>query len=57
LNSVSATNGCIWVAEDKGLFRKHGIDVESIVVGGGGAPVISSLVAGDLLFSVGGGEG
>ena len=32
LSSVSATNGSIWVAEDKGLFRKHGIDVEVIVV-------------------------
>ena len=30
LSSVSATNGSIWVAEDKGLFRKHGIDVEVI---------------------------
>jgi NitT/TauT family transport system substrate-binding protein len=39
------------------LFRKHGIDVEVIVVGGGGARVVSSLVAGDLHFSVGGGEG
>lgn len=57
LSSVSATNGSIWAAEDKGLFRKHGIDVEVIVVGGGGARVVSSLVAGDLHFSVGGGEG
>ena len=57
LISVSATNGSIWVAEDKRLFRKHGIDVEVIVVGGGGARVVSSLVAGDLHFSVGGGEG
>ena len=57
LSSVSATNGSIWVAEDKGLFRKHGIDVEVIVVGGGGARVVSSLVADDLHFSVGGGEG
>ena len=57
LSSVSATNGSIWVAEDKGLFRKHGVDVEVIVVGGGGARVVSSLVAGDLHFSVGGGEG
>jgi NitT/TauT family transport system substrate-binding protein len=57
LSSVSATNGSIWAAEDKGLFRKHGLDVEVIVVGGGGARVVSSLVAGDLHFSVGGGEG
>jgi NitT/TauT family transport system substrate-binding protein len=57
LSSVSATNGSIWLAENKGLFRKHGVDVEVIVVGGGGARVVSALVAGDLHFSVGGGEG
>ena len=39
------------------MFRKHGIDVEVIVVGGGGARVVSSLIAGDLHFSIGGGEG
>ena len=46
LSSVSATNGSIWAAEDKGLFGKHGPDVEVIVVGGGGARVVSALVAG-----------
>jgi len=57
LSSVSATNGSVWVAEEKGFFKKHGVDVEVIVIGGGGARVVSSLVAGDLQFSVGGGEG
>jgi ABC-type nitrate/sulfonate/bicarbonate transport system substrate-binding protein len=57
LSSVSATNGSVWVAEDKGLFIKHGADVEVIIIGGGGARVVSSLVAGDIHFSVGGGEG
>lgn len=57
LSSVSATNGSVWVAEEKGFFKKHGVDVEVIVIGGGGARVVSSLVAGDLHFSVGGGEG
>src|SRR5215510_14319753 len=57
LSSVSATNGSIWVAEEKGFFKKQGIDVEVIVIGGGGARVVSSLLAGDLHFSVGGGEG
>ena len=57
LSSVSATNGSVWVAEDKGLFKKYGADVEVIVIGGGGARVVSSLVAGDIHFSVGGGEG
>ena len=37
LSSVSATNGSVWVAEDKGLFKKYGADVEVIVIGGGGA--------------------
>jgi NitT/TauT family transport system substrate-binding protein len=57
LSSISATSGSIWVAEDKGLFRRHGIDPEVIVIGGGGARVIGSLMAGDIHYSVGGGEG
>jgi NitT/TauT family transport system substrate-binding protein len=57
LSSVSATNGSVWVAEEKGFFKKYGVGVEVIVIGGGGARVISSLVAGDIHFSVGGGEG
>ncbi|MGZ8425835.1 MAG: ABC transporter substrate-binding protein [Candidatus Binatia bacterium] len=57
LSSIGATNGSIWAAEEKGLFRKHGVDVEVIFIGGGGARVVSSLLAGDIHFSVGGGEG
>src|SRR5207253_4743901 len=57
LSSVSATNGSVWVAENKGLFKKYGADVEVIVIGGGGARVVSSLVGCDIYFSVGGGEG
>lgn len=57
LSSVSATNGSVWVAEEKGLFKKYGIDAEVIVIGGGGSRVVGSLIAGELQFSVGGGEG
>ncbi len=57
LSSIGATNGSIWVAEERGLFRKHGVDVEVIFIGGGGARVVSALLAGDINFSVGGGEG
>ena len=57
LSSIGATNGSIWVAEEKGLFRKHGVDAEVIFIGGGGARVVSALLAGDINFSVGGGEG
>ena len=56
LSSISATSGSIWVAEEKGLFKRHGIDAEVIVVGGGSARVVSSLIAGEIQFSVGGGD-
>ena len=56
LSSVSATSGSIWVAEEKGLFKKHGIDAEVIVIGGGASRVVSSLIAGEIQFSVGGGD-
>ena len=57
LSSISATNGSVYVAEEKGFFKKYGADVEVIVIGGGGARTVSSLMAGDIQFSVGGGEG
>ncbi|HEX9455668.1 MAG TPA: ABC transporter substrate-binding protein [Candidatus Binatia bacterium] len=56
-SSIGATNGNFWVADEKGLFKKHGVDVEVIFIGGGGARVVSALLAGDLHFAVGGGEG
>ena len=56
-SSIGATNGSFWVADEKGLFRKHGADVEVIFIGGGGARAVSSLLAGDIHFSVGGGAG
>jgi NitT/TauT family transport system substrate-binding protein len=56
LSSVSATSGSIWVAEERGLFKKHGIDAEVIIIGGGAARVVSSLISGEIQFSVGGGD-
>lgn len=56
LSSVSATSGSIWVAEEKGLFKKHGLDAEVIIIGGGASRVVSSLLAGEIQFSVGGGD-
>lgn len=47
LSSVSALHSAVWIAEQKGLFRKHGIDVEVIVTGQGGTAV-SALLAGDI---------
>ena len=56
LSSISATSGAIWVAEEKGLFKKHGLDAEVIFIGGGASRVVSSLIAGEIQFSVGGGD-
>ena len=43
LSSVSGLHTAVWVAETKGLFRKHGIDPEVIVTGQGGTAGISAL--------------
>ncbi len=55
LTSVSATHGAVWVAQEKGLFTKYGIEPEVIIVGGSSAGV-SALIAGDVQFAGGGGE-
>ncbi|HXF75495.1 MAG TPA: ABC transporter substrate-binding protein [Methylomirabilota bacterium] len=55
LSSVSALHGAMWIAAEKGLFRKHGIDAEIIVTGQGGTAGISALLANDIqLVSVAG---
>jgi NitT/TauT family transport system substrate-binding protein len=48
LSSVSGLHAAVWVAETKGLFRKHGIEVEVIVTGQGGTAGISALLANDI---------
>ena len=48
LSSVSGLHAAVWVAETKGLFRKHGIEAEVIVTGQGGTAGISALLANDI---------
>ena len=48
LSSVSGLHAAIWVAEAKGIFRKHGVDAEVIVTGQGGVAGISALLANDI---------
>ena len=50
LSSVSALHGALWVAEQRGIFRKHGLDAEIIVVGGAGTTGVSALLAGDIQY-------
>jgi len=56
LSSISATSAASGSQEEKGLFKKHGIDAEVIIIGGGASRVVSSLIAGEIQFSVGGGD-
>src|SRR5688500_16034343 len=55
LSSFTPINAAVWIAEERGLFKKHGIDAEVIVVGGASAGGVSSLIAGDIQFLTGGG--
>src|SRR3972149_5288141 len=56
LSSVSALHSAMWVAEQKGLFRKHGIDAEVIITGQGGTAGISALLANDIQIGSSGGD-
>jgi NitT/TauT family transport system substrate-binding protein len=57
LSSFTPINAALWIAEDKGLFKKYGIDSEVVLIGGASAGGVSSLIAGDVQFLGGGGGG
>lgn len=56
LSSMSAMHGAVWVAEDKGIFKKYGIEPELVVIGAGAAIGVSALIAGDVKFLAGAGD-
>ena len=56
LSSMSAMHGALWVAEDKGIFKKHGIEPEIVVIGAGAAIGVSAMIAGDVKFLAGAGD-
>ncbi len=55
LSALSLANGPLWVAEEKGFFKKYDIEPEIILVGGGATRAVSALLAGDLQFATAGG--
>ncbi|MBI4529318.1 MAG: ABC transporter substrate-binding protein [Deltaproteobacteria bacterium] len=57
LSALSPTNWAVWVAEEKGFFKKHGIEPQVIFIGGGSARGVNALVAKDVQFMVIGGVG
>jgi NitT/TauT family transport system substrate-binding protein len=56
LSSVSALHSATWVAEQKGFYRKYGIDAEIIVTGQGGTAGIGALLANDIQMASSAGD-
>ena len=57
MGAFSPTNSAIWVAEERGLFKKHGIEAEAVFIGGGATRSVNALLASDIQFATAGGGG
>lgn len=55
MGAFSPTNSAVWIAEERGFFKKHGIEAEAIFIGGGAARGVNALLAGDIQFATAGG--
>lgn len=55
MGAFSPTNSAVWVAEERGFFRKHGVEAEAIFIGGGATRSVNALLAGDIQFATAGG--
>jgi len=49
-SSISGNMAPLWVTQDKGFFRKYGLDVQSILIESG-TTTAQALVAGDISFA------
>jgi NitT/TauT family transport system substrate-binding protein len=47
LNTTNAAVAPAWVAQEQGLFARHGIDAELVLIPGGAARVASSVLSGE----------
>src|SRR4029453_13857445 len=45
--SFSSSTLSLWIAQERGIFTKHGIEAQTILIGGG-PPLVASLMAGDI---------
>src|SRR5713226_3378758 len=45
--SVTSSALCLWIAQEQGIFRKHGVETQTILLRGG-TTMVASLVAGDI---------
>ena len=48
-SSISGAMVSLWVAQDYGYFRRHGLDVQLLYIGGG-AVATQALIGGDVQF-------
>src|SRR5215470_14783665 len=55
LSSFTPINASLWIADEKGLFKKYGIESEVVLIGGSSTAGVSSLIAGDIQFLGGAG--
>ena len=49
-SSISGNVSPLWVTQDKGFFRKYGLDVQAILIESG-TTTAQALVAGDISFA------
>src|SRR5580765_7176696 len=48
-SAISGAMGPLWVAQDMGIFNRHGLDVQLLYIGGGSV-VTQALLGGDVQF-------
>jgi ABC-type nitrate/sulfonate/bicarbonate transport system substrate-binding protein len=48
--SIAVVYGPLWITQEAGIFKKHGIDPEFIYIAGG-PPSLQALIAGDVAIS------
>jgi NitT/TauT family transport system substrate-binding protein len=49
-SSISGNNAPLWVTQEKGFFRKYGLDVQPVLIESGSTSA-QSLIAGDVTFA------
>jgi NitT/TauT family transport system substrate-binding protein len=49
-SSISGNNAPLWVTQEKGFFRKYGLDVQAVLIESGSTSA-QSLIAGDVTFA------
>jgi NitT/TauT family transport system substrate-binding protein len=49
-SSISGNNAPLWVTQEKGFFRKYGLDVQAILIESG-TTAVQSLISGEISFA------